>query len=144
MLAMVAASGPAVLGLATVAMLLMAAGGRHPMWRVRDFNLSEAAGSRDAATVVSLLSSGEDSTRARLIRPGVLDTRWHRLTPLEAAFESRRVDMIDLLLRHGVTLDEPGRVALTCRARARGDGDIARYLETRGAPVSCGSKPAHQ
>jgi hypothetical protein len=128
------------LAAATLVMLVLGSAGRHPMWPVRDANLAEAAGSRDAATVVWLISNGEDATRIRSIRPGVLDERWHHLTPLEAAVESRRVEMIDLLLRHGVALAEAQRVSFSCRARQRGDEDVARYFEARGGPVSCGSE----
>lgn len=134
---MIAALPPLLLALSIVVMLAMALVGRHPMWHVLDLNLSEAAAGRDAATVELLIGAGEDPNVMRTIRPGVLDGSAARMTPIEAALDARRLEIIDLLLRHGVLLDEADRVAYACKAKSRGDADIVRYFEARGGPVTC-------
>jgi len=107
------------------------------MWKVSRPNLTEAAAGRDAATVMLLLSEGHDPDASHLVRAGVLDRWVVRTTPLEAAFGEGRMEIVDILLRHGASLDEQRRTAFTCRARARGDSDVARYFEARGGPVTC-------
>ena len=100
-------------------------------------NIAEAAATRDAASVVLLIGEGEDPDVPRFVRPGVLARGAVRVTPLEAALAEQRLEIVDVLLRHGATLTEPQRQAYTCQARARGDADIVRYLEQRGGPVTC-------
>ena len=114
--------------------------GRHPMWPIPDLNLSEAAAARDPATVVLLIGRGEDPNAVRTVRVGILDESEVQLTPVEAALDARRVEIIDLLLRHGVLLDEAHRVAFTCKAKSRGDADIAAYFEARGGTITCGEQ----
>jgi hypothetical protein len=138
---LVAALPPLALACLTVVMLILGALGRHPMWHVPELNLSEAAGARDAASVVLLISRGEDPDLARPVRAGVIDPRhYEAMTPIEAALDARRAEIIDLLLRHGAVLDEAHRVEYACKAKARGDGDIVQYFEARGGPVSCPSQ----
>lgn len=129
---------PLALAALTVAMLLAAVAGRHPMWHVPEFNLSEAAGSRDAASVVWLILRGEDPNAPRAVRAGIIDTRQYpSMTPIEAALESRRVEIVHLLLQRGAVVDEARRAAYTCKAKSRGDDDIVKYFESRGGPVPC-------
>ena len=128
---------PVAVATYTVIALMLATAGRHPMWKPSRPNFAEAAAARDAATVMLLLSEGHDPNASHVVRAGVLD-RWAvRTTPLEAAFGEGRMEIVDILLRHGATLDEERRASFTCQARARGEVDIARYFESRGGPVTC-------
>jgi hypothetical protein len=136
-LAIAAALPPVVLALFTLASLVLALGGRHPLWRISDMNLAEAAATRDAASVVFLIRQGENPDIARFVRPGVLARGAVRITPLEAALAEERMEIVEVLLRHGAMLTEAQRIAFTCAARARGDADIVRYFEGRGGAVTC-------
>jgi hypothetical protein len=136
--AWVAAAPPLALGLLTLVMLAMAVAGEHPMWRVRDLNLAEAAGSRETATVALLIGQGHDPNRTYFVRPGIIDERISgTMTPLRAAVESRRSEMILLLLQQGAVLDETQRVTLACLAKTRGDGDVLAVLEGERGAVKC-------
>jgi hypothetical protein len=136
-LAIAAAIPPLALAAFTAVSLVLAVVGRHPLWRISDVNLAEAAAMRDAATVVLLIQQGQDPDMPRFVRPGLLARGAVRATPLEAALAEDRVEIVDVLLRHGASLSEPERVAVTCAARARGDADVVRYFEGRGGPVTC-------
>jgi hypothetical protein len=132
-----AAAPVAAVAITTAAMLAMAAAGRHPLWHVQMITLSEAAASRDVATVVWLIERGRDPNHRYPVRRGILNGDVPAaMTPIEAAVEARRADVVDLLLRNGARLDEAQRVALACRAKRRGDEDLIRYFEARGA-VTC-------
>lgn len=136
-LAIAAALPPVALAAFTAVSLVLALGGRHPLWRISDVNIAEAAATRDAASVVLLIQEGHDPDIARFVRPGLLERGAIRATPLEAAVAEDRVEIVDVLLRHGASLTEAQRAAFTCAARARGDADIVRYFEGRGGPVTC-------
>jgi hypothetical protein len=115
----------------------MGLAGRHPMWHVPELNLAEAAAGRDVATVVLLIGYGENPNQTYSIRPGVLNASAATMTPIEAALEARRPEIISLLLRHGAVLDEAQRRAYACRARSRRDNDVVRLFESMGGPVTC-------
>jgi hypothetical protein len=136
-LAIAAAVPPIALAAFTVVSLLLALVGRHPLWRISEVNIAEAAATRDAASVVLLIQQGHDPDMPRFVRPGLLARGATRATPLEAAIAEDRVEIVDVLLRHGASLSGPQRVAFTCAARARGDADVVRYFEGRGGPVTC-------
>ena len=136
-LAIAAALPPLALAIFTALSLALAAVGRHPLWRISDVNIAEAAAARDAASVVLMIQEGHDPNLPRFVRPGLLARGAVRATPLEAALAEDRLEIIDVLLRHGASLSEAQRVAFTCAARRRGDTDIVQYFEARGGPVSC-------
>jgi hypothetical protein len=136
-LVVAAVAPPVALALFTIGALLLSLGGRHPLWRTADVNLAEAAATRDAASVVFLIAEGHDPDVPRFVRPGVLARGAVRTTPLEAAIAEQRMEIVDILLRHGATLTESQRLAFTCAARRRGDADVVRYFEARGGPVTC-------
>jgi hypothetical protein len=128
---------PGILALLTAGMLTMGLAGRHPMWHVPELNLAEAAAGRDVATVVLLIGYGENPNQTYSIRPGVLNANAATMTPIEAALEARRSEIISLLLRHGAVLDEAQRRAYACRARSRRDNDVVRLFESMDGPVTC-------
>jgi hypothetical protein len=128
---------PALVGLYTIVALTLGLFGRHPMWPMSQPNLAEAAATRDAASVVYLLRQGHDPDVPHMIRPGVLARGAVRRTPLEAALEEQRLEIVNILLRHGASLSPEQRIDFTCAARRRGDDDIVQYFEARGGPVTC-------
>jgi hypothetical protein len=135
----VAALPPVLLGAFTVIALALGLFGRHPMWPLSQPNLAEAAATRDAASVVLLMREGDDPNAPRMIRAGVLARGAVRRTPLEAALEEQRLEIVSILLRHGASMTEAQRIEFTCAARRRGDADIVKFFETRGGPVTCGA-----
>lgn len=136
-LAFAAALAPVALAVFTAASLVLALVDRHPLWQVSEVNIAEAAATRDAASVVLLIQQGHDPDLPRFVRPGLLARGAVRATPLEAAIAEDRLEIVDVLLRHGASLSEAQRVEFTCAARRRGDADIVRYFETRGGAVTC-------
>jgi hypothetical protein len=136
-LTVAAALPPAALAVFIAVSLVLALVGRHPLWQVSEVNVAEAAATRDAATVVLLIEEGHDPDVPRFVRPGLLARGAVRATPLEAALAEDRLEIVDVLLRHGAALSEGQRVDFTCAARRRGDTDIVRYFEARGGPVTC-------
>ena len=136
-LAFAAALAPVALAVFTAASLVLALVDRHPLWQVSEVNIAEAAATRDAASVVLLIQQGHDPDLPRFVRPGLLARGAVRATPLEAAIAEDRLEIVDVLLRHGASLSEAQRVEFTCAARRRGDADIVRYFEARGGAVTC-------
>ena len=133
----VAAVPPMLLAAFTVVAFVLGVFGRHPMWPITTPNLAEAAATRDAASVVQLMREGHDPDASRMIRPGVLARGAVRRTPLEAALEEQRLEIVNILLRRGASMTEQQRIEFTCAARRRGDADIVEYFEARGGPVRC-------
>ena len=114
------------------------------MWPISDANLTEAAATRDAATVIFLIQEGHDPNKPYRVRSGVLGRSPRRLTPLEAAVDEERLEIVDILMRHGVVLSDRQRVDLVCAARGRGDEEIVRYFETHWGTVTCDARQASQ
>jgi hypothetical protein len=137
-LLMLAAVPPLGVALTTLTMLVMSVAGQHPMWRLQVTTLSEAAASRDVATAVWLIEQGRDPNHKYPVRRGILDGNTPAaMTPLEAAVDARRLEVIQLLLRHGARLDETQRTAFACKAKSRGDEELIRYFESLAGPVTC-------
>jgi hypothetical protein len=132
-----AALPPGLLGAFIAVALVLGAAGRHPMWPISQANLAEAAATRDAASVVQLIREGHDPDAAAMVRPGVLARGAVRRTPLEAALEEQRLEIVNILLRHGASLTDEQRIEFTCAAKRRGDDDIVQYFEARGGSVTC-------
>jgi hypothetical protein len=63
------------------------------------------------------------------VAPDLIDGSEHAMTPLEAAVEIRRLELVQLLLRHGVRVTPAIRGPLAERARQLGAADIADFLE---------------
>jgi len=88
---------------------------------------------RDHAEVVRLIHGGADPNRSWLVASDFSDShRPETITPLEAAVQIRRLELVELLVREGATVDEPVRARLVARARDLHADDIVAYLNRRG------------
>ena len=133
----IAAVVPAtVLTVWTMAVLVGATVGAHPIWRVEPVNLSEAAALRDQATVVKLIRDGEDPSARREVRADLLFNDRVELTALEAGIASHRSEIVDILMfsmRTPPDATEWNR--LRCLADLEGDRDVIEVLN-RYRPAS--------
>ena len=110
------------------------------LWRHEPLTLAEAAALRDTGEIVRLISRGEDPNAAGMVRAEFLRHDAAIVTPLEAAVAVDRLDVLEVLLDNGATLDAATWARLTCFAAAI-DADEARsFLQERrpaGAADSC-------
>jgi len=119
-----------IVAIVTAVMMLMAAAGSHPLWRVDPVNLSEAAALRDRATVVQLIAQGEDPYARREVRADLAFNDRFELTPLEAGIATHRAEIVDMILFAARTpLDAATRSRLRCLAELEGDKDVNATLE---------------
>ena len=126
----IAAAGPLIVPFAACVWVLVGwAAGTNPFWPMPELNLAEAAAVRDHAEVVRLIEAGHDPNRKWPIAPDVIDSSAHEMTPLEAAISIRRLELVQLLLRHGARVTAGDRANLVERARAAGAPDIVTFLE---------------
>jgi hypothetical protein len=131
-----AALPPLVLVVLVGAVAVAAMAGRDPRWHGAAMNMSEAAAARDVATIAAMLDRGEDPNRPRSVRPPLLDSTQPTVAPLEAGALAGRLEVVDLLVTRGASLDARRRRALVCETRARGYRDVADYL-AGAAVVDC-------
>jgi len=124
-----AAAPGLVVAAITVGMLILGAAGRHPAWPHHPLSLAEAAALRDAGEVAHQLAGGADPNREFLVRAGVLDDRPRMMTPLTAAVEAKRAEIVSLLAARGVAPQPDEWIRLACLARERGDRDVDRELQ---------------
>ena len=119
-----------IVAIVTAVMMLMAAAGSHPLWRVDPVNLSEAAALRDRATVVQLIAQGEDPYARREVRADLAFNDRFELTPLEAGIATHRAEIVDMILFAARTpLDAATWSRLRCLAELEGDKDVNATLE---------------
>jgi len=90
---------------------------------------------QDVGTLVWLIERGADPDAPARVRAPLLGPVDFMVTPVEAVVRADQVEMLDLLLRHGASLDAASRVRLACLARERGTMAVAAYLESAGAPI---------
>ena len=119
----------AALAMASLTLVVMTASHRGPLWSDRTINVSEAAASRDRATMIRLIDEGSDPAKAYPVAAGVLFDRPLHLTPLEAAIAARRPEVVDLLLWRMPHRDAAVLTRAWCLARRAGDGDVTRAVE---------------
>ena len=112
--------------------------GSPPFWNGGSLTLSEAAALHDQGELVRLIAAGSDPNQVYALRPGVLAVR--ALTPLEAAVGARRPEMVELLMRHGATVESTARRRLHCFATETGDVNVVQALDRvrpAGSEASC-------
>ena len=140
-LMMIAAVVPVAIGtLVILAFAVLETGGRTPM-SIHPGNLAEAAAMGNAAETVRRLSFGESPYRIQPIREDIVGSDPIRLTALEAAVVSKKLELIRLLDSRGVFVGEDARRTLACLATDIGASDITEYLG-RGLTLDCGEPGA--
>ena len=118
-IALLAGAAPAAMFLIVTLITLLAVAGYQPLWSSRDVPLEEAARSGDIADVFRLVKAGA--------APG---------PALEAAVESRQVEVLQVLVDAGATADEARRQRLACLAVAVTAPDVAGYLRSTLPPAT--------
>lgn len=107
--------------------------GGQPFWYTPVVNLSEAAATHDTGEAYRLIAyEKQDPNRKWPIRAGLLANREVLLTPLEAAVEARRLQMVRLLVYYGARVEASQRATLICTAEARADRETVDFLITTG------------
>ena len=117
------------LALTSLVLLVAAAVHRGPLWSDRPINVSEAAATRDRATMIRLIDEGSDPTKAYPVPPGIVSARLQYLTPLEAAIAARRSEVVDLLLWRMEIRDDSVLTRAWCLARHTKADDVVRTVE---------------
>jgi hypothetical protein len=87
----------AVLAVARMVFLVLAAWGLHPFWMWEPLTLSEAAALRDRGEVARLLAEGADPNATYRVRRGVIRDYAMQMTPIAAARDTRRDEIVQLL-----------------------------------------------
>jgi hypothetical protein len=133
----VAVAAPVVL--ATCAVLLFSGlelRGRTPLSDGPVQNIAEAAGLGHASEVLRLLAAGENPNQVRLVRQGIISSTITKVTALEAAIWSRRVQLVELMDRRGAIVDGESRRQLACLAHDLPNpvDEIVDYLSPQGPP----------
>ena len=124
---------PPVLVLAcAVIVLLLSAVGFEPVWWDKDVTLVEASRNGDIAEAYRLVNAGSNPNQSSAVRldSGVVAT----LTPLEAAVESRQVEVLQVLVHAGARASEGDRQTLVCLAAAVNAPEVAEYLHSALPP----------
>jgi hypothetical protein len=100
-------------------------------------NIAEAAAMGHASEVLRFLGDGQDPNKVWPVRRDIISSTITRVTALEAAIWSRRVQLIELLDRQGA-IDDESRRHLTCLANDLESPveEIVRYLAPQG-PLNC-------
>lgn len=114
--------------------------GRTPL-TLQPANMAEAAAMGNAAETVRRLSFGESPYGVEDVRGDILQSDPLRVTPLEAAVYSKKLELIRLLDSRGLLFADEVRGSLACLAGDIGAGDIGEYLQ-RERPVECESGAA--
>jgi hypothetical protein len=133
---------------ASVAMLIvvifavMEAAGRAPLSTAPQ-NIAEAAGMGSAAETMRRALYGESAHRVEYVRPEIISARVTRVTALEAAIFSRKLELVRLLDRRGAIVGTGTRLALACLARDIEANDIVEYL-ARGVELPCAKDAEHE
>jgi hypothetical protein len=128
-----AALPPIVVTLAIGLFALAESFGYTPLSYGPPVNVAEAAGMGSATEVVRLLQRGGDPNRLDYVRPQIISSSVTRVTALEAAIWSRRVELVRLLDTRGAIADDASRHHLACLAADINARDIVQYLAPNGA-----------
>ena len=105
---------PVLLTVALLCVLIAAAAGRDPIWYEPLVTLPEAIALRDGGMALRLIRDGHDPNRPAAVRPGILGSDGSVMTPVAAAVDARRIEMVSLLEANGARVDEQTRRAVRC------------------------------
>ena len=139
----VALGGPplAWIAIVTVFVALAVTTGYLPFAAPGGLTLPEAAGLRDPLAIEGQIRGGADPNARARVRPDIIRSTPLDVTPLEAAVGIRRLDVVQLLVRHGARVDAETFPVLSCFAARERATEIVEYLETRrpaeAAAVDC-------
>ena len=89
----------------------------------------------NAAEMLRRLQQGESPSRIVVIRPEIISGAETRVTTLEAAVYSRKVQNVRLLDDRGAIVGADTRQALACLAQDLEATDIVEYLSPGSAPA---------
>lgn len=104
----------------------------------RPLNLAEAIAEDDPPEVRRQIHGGASLVARYDIGNDLLVFPHGRMTPLEAAAVRDRPELLKLLLRNGVPLDDPTRAHLLCLARRANARDALAVLLRPGIEPACG------
>jgi hypothetical protein len=121
---------PAILTVASGVVLLAAAFGAEPLWRIDAVTMAEAAARRDGALVVQLIREGHSPNERLLVSPGILAEKAVVVLPLEAAVAADRSEVVEALLTHGAVYPG-GPSGLRCLAVQAGADEVVGFLDRR-------------
>jgi hypothetical protein len=127
----IAATATLPLVIVTAGILLFSVGevaGRTPFSHGPARNVAEAAGMGNASEVLRFLWLGGDPNQITDVRPHIISSQIVRVTALEAAVWSRRVQLLELLDRQGAIIGEHTRAHLACLASDINAADIVEYF----------------
>lgn len=120
--------------LTTAAFVVADVAGVRP-WSLPPVTLVQALRDSDALAVRLLTHEGANLLERYALRDGA--GREHRLTPIEVATVSDRPEMVDLLQRLGVPVDDRLRAHLVCLAQAAGAAHSVAFLARAGVDAAC-------
>jgi hypothetical protein len=123
----------AVLACAVI-VLLLAAVGFDSVWASKAETLVEASRHGDIAEAYRLVRAGLNPNQSVAVR---LDSgRVATLTPLEAAVESRQVEVLRVLVQAGARPSESDRQILVCLAAVVNAPEVTEYLYSTLPPLA--------
>ena len=126
---------PCVLALTlTLAFIWRDLAGETPFSHGLPRNVAEAAGMGNAAELLRLLPTLDDSRRVWPVRPEIISSSVRHATVLEAAVWSRRGGLMVLLDRHSLLGDAATRAHITCLAMDLAAQEIVDALTRAGTP----------
>lgn len=95
------AAPPVILGGFCVVLIGLGLFDANPFWPRTDLTFAEAAALRDRGTVALMLESGRDPSRRYPIRAGLISSDSLTATPMEAAIQEDRSEIVSFLLQYG-------------------------------------------
>ena len=129
---------PILAAIAWLAVLAIAGlTGRHPIWSLEPRNLAEAVAFREAGAVVRLVDAGADPNRPDEVRARVILPESAMLTPIEAAVAARQVEMVQLLLELGASIDANVWQRAWCLSNEPGVRSVLAAHRPTGAAEDC-------
>ena len=124
--------------LVATVILISALTGYRPLAAPRDLTLSEAAAIRDPLEILRQIRSGADPNKPERVRRDLLKSDEYTMTPLEAAVAVRRLEIFQLLQKHGAVVGVANLPTLLCFAEQERATDIATYVKaSEGNEISC-------